>query len=143
MCAIIAKMINAGHELSPTPMEKTLPQEVLIQKSEEYLIMEAQYAQAVGSFRTASAREERNAYAESMRELNVRMQHLRNEYGLIIGGFHGQEISNAVVLYDPAIHQVAQLHGEIQSGDPIRFLNTAICSSNGDVLVPAQAIRVY
>mgnify|MGYP005840186563 CR=1 FL=1 len=116
--------------------------ELLKQKAEEYLHIEQQYQNVADQYRTTPA-SERAQLAASLQTLNIQLQMLRNTSGLIIGGLHGQEIVDQIVPYDPSIHQFSVVHGDVRPGDAIRFMNTALCSSNGTPLVQAQAIRIY
>ncbi len=122
--------------------EPMFPRETLLQKAEDYLKAEQQYKQVFSDFRTANGTE-RESYAQILQSLHIKMQMLRNTYALTIGGLHGQEISGQESLYDPAIHTCTELHGNVGQGDPIRFLNTAICASDESILVAAQGVRVY
>ncbi len=127
------------YETKPEQPDRT---ELLRQKAEEYLSIERQY-QAIAAQYRATPASERTDLAASMQSLNLQLQSLRNNSGLIIGGLHGQEVADQIVPYDPAIHQFSVVHGDVRPGDAIRFMNTALCASNGTLLIEAQAIRVY
>lgn len=116
--------------------------EQLRKTAEEYLQAEQQYQAVVAEYRAATG-DQRPELAATMQSLNFKLQLLRNSAGLVVGGHHGQEILNQIVLFDPAIHQSCAVHGDVQPGDSIRFMNTALCSPDGTVLIPAQAVPVY
>ncbi|QQS43352.1 hypothetical protein IPM65_04295 [Candidatus Roizmanbacteria bacterium] len=116
--------------------------ELLRQRAEDYLRMEKQYQTLAAEYRATPA-SQRSDLAASIQALNLQLQTLRNNSGLIIGGLHGQEVADQIVPYDPAIHQFSIVHGDVRPGDAIRFMNTALCASNGTLLIEAQAIRVY
>ena len=122
--------------------EPLFPKETLLQRAEDYLKAKHDYRTALAEYSSAAG-DDRSTYAHAMQTLYARMQMLRNTYVLTIGGLHGQEMNGQEVLYDPAIHGSSIIHGDIGPGDPIRFLNSAICASDNTVLIPAQAIRVY
>jgi len=122
--------------------EPLFPRETLLQKAEDYLNAELAYRQVFSDYRTAEG-ETRTSLADRMQALHARMQMLRNTYVLTIGGLHGQEMIGTETLYDPAVHSCTNVHGNTEPGDPIRFLNTAICASNDSILVPSQGVRIY